>query len=170
MIREQIEQRPFEYGGHRVEHKALDKSVQGNALWVLFETITTDIESGEERLERQKWIALFLLASKRGYGWGYKDMEESMGSYTFSCPLRFLDAAPVACAEWREGVRAYWQDKAEKKKLRRSLKPGQVVRLDSATIPEVEIVSVSGRRILGKYNDRLYRVPLRFLGEVVAAS
>lgn len=47
--------------------------------------------------------------------WGYQDMCESMHPFYYSCPLKYLDMVPVACEEWREGVRAYRQRQIEKR-------------------------------------------------------
>lgn len=46
--------------------------------------------------------------------WGYKPMGESAFPYFYDCPLKFLDMAPVANAEWREEVKKYWQRVSEK--------------------------------------------------------
>jgi hypothetical protein len=55
--------------------------------------------------ERAPVIAVFLLEKARGE-WGYKDLSECEHPYYYGCPLRFLDAAPETCKEWRETVRA----------------------------------------------------------------
>ena len=41
----------------------------------------------------------------RGYGWGSKDMDEGMHPYHYSCPLSFLDPAPVQNKDRHEKVR-----------------------------------------------------------------
>lgn len=38
---------------------------------------------------------------------GYKLLDESMHPYYYTCPLAYLELAPVQCPEWRERVRAY---------------------------------------------------------------
>ena len=52
--------------------------------------------------------------------WGYKDLDEAMFPYYFSCPLKYLDMVPIEIygghPEWRERVRAYH---AHQKELRR---------------------------------------------------
>lgn len=40
-------------------------------------------------------------------GWGHKGMDESVHPYYYSCPLAYLELAPVANEKWREGVRTY---------------------------------------------------------------
>lgn len=43
--------------------------------------------------------------------WGHKPLEESMGPYSYSCPLGYLrlvpDSEPHTNANWRRGVQAY---------------------------------------------------------------
>jgi hypothetical protein len=64
-----------------------------------------------ERATGLHWIGLDLLQSGRGDGWGYKDLDESVGPTAVDCPLAYL-AAPHAdrdgwALQWRERVRAY---------------------------------------------------------------
>lgn len=68
----------------------------GNILWVVV----------AEEVLNQNLIVGFLLRAPDG-GWGYKPIEESMHPFYYSCPLRFLKLAPVACEEWRAKVREY---------------------------------------------------------------
>ncbi|WP_353247354.1 hypothetical protein [Limnohabitans sp.] len=63
------------------------------------------------RATGQHWIGLDLMQSGRADGWGYKDMDESVGPSAVDCPLAYL-AAPHAeplgyAGPWRERVRAY---------------------------------------------------------------
>lgn len=53
------------------------------------------------------------------HGWGYKDMDESVGPYHYDCPLRFLDmvrdSEPVGyAADWRKSVREWHRKRAER--------------------------------------------------------
>ena len=70
----------------------------------------------------ERWIGCDLLRSQRGFGWGYKDMDESMGPYFYSCPLKYFDLVPIekfgGHAEWRATVRRYHQRQAEKRRNR----------------------------------------------------
>lgn len=71
-----------------------------------------------ERATGQHWIGLDLMQSGRAEGWGYKDMDESVGPNAIDCPLAYL-AAPHAeplgfAAQWRERVRAYHADRQAK--------------------------------------------------------
>jgi hypothetical protein len=74
----------------------------GNHHWYLM----------QERATGMHWIGLDLLQSGGpGNGWGYKDLDESVGPSAVDCPLTYLAAPhgePVGhAAQWRERVRAY---------------------------------------------------------------
>ncbi len=123
--------------------------VRGNVLWSVIE-IT---HKQEHRTER--FIACHLLASEKGYGWGYKDMCESMHPLYYSCPLKYLEMVPeVANESWRELVRHYHQ--------RRNVQVGQRVKVVGSSIPWVNIISRSP--LIGEHNGVSYRVPSRMLG------
>ena len=77
--------------------------VTGSHHWYLVRELATG----------QHWIGLDLLqgSGRAGEGWGYKDLDESVGPTACDCPLAYL-AAPHAerdgwAAQWRERVRAY---------------------------------------------------------------
>jgi hypothetical protein len=62
-------------------------------------------------------VILYLLDKSKGCGWGYKDMDESMGPYYFDCPLRLLKGNGMHnefSIRWREKVRAYHNQRKEK--------------------------------------------------------
>ena len=75
--------------------------LKGNVLW----TVRSIIDKSTRRIER--YIGCDLLQRQRGFGWGYKDLCESMHPYYYTCPLAYLDMVPVACEKWRDGVREY---------------------------------------------------------------
>lgn len=127
--------------------------VRGNVLWSVIEI------TYKQDPQRKRFIACHLLARRKGYGWGYKDMEESIHPCYYSCPLKYLDMAPVANADWRAGVRAYHRNSCRK------LEIGQKVGIKGSTIPWVVISSL--RPLTGDYGGRRYRVPRRMLGEVL---
>ncbi len=128
--------------------KTVAQAVRGNVLWTVRETIHPDGTIA-------RWIGCDLLGAERGFGWGYKDMNEEMGPYYFTCPLKFLDMAPVANAAWRETVRAKAAVRAKKLAL------GQTVALVGATIPALTITSL--RPLLGTYGGQTYRLPRRLI-------
>jgi len=92
-------------------------------LWAVWER--TFAKDGEQVKPVERWITCDLLRYRKDCGWGYKDMEESMHPYYYSCPLKYLDMVPIdqygGNAEWREGVRA---NHARKRERRRQLVAG----------------------------------------------
>lgn len=107
----------------------------------------------------QTVILLFLLGKDGNYGWGYKDMTESMGPAYYDCPLAFLDAVPEPQSEysagWRDKVRAYHES------MRRRFSVGQVVHLLNCRIPSLTLTSIKPLR--GTYGGITYRVPKRLV-------
>lgn len=91
--------------------------VHSGALWSVWER--TFEKDGKEAQPTERWIACDLLRCQGG-AWGYKDLDEAMGPYYFSCPLGYLDLVPIeqfgGNAEWREGVKAHHTRAAEKRK------------------------------------------------------
>jgi hypothetical protein len=86
-------------------------------LWSVWErTFTRD---GQPVQATERWIACDLLRYQRDYGWGYKDMDESMHPYYYSCPLSYLEMVPLdqfgGNAEWREGVKAHHERRRAKR-------------------------------------------------------
>jgi hypothetical protein len=107
--------RPERYGD---SNELLHSSVVGNNHWYL----CRHKETG------RVWIGLDRMqgGARREPGWGYKDMDESMGPVEVNCPLSFLSQAsePEGYAvEWRERVRAHHAAK----KARPKAAPGAVV-------------------------------------------
>jgi hypothetical protein len=66
--------------------------VVGNEFWVVE---TTGGVGGPH-------IVLFLLDRDPGFGWGYKDMTESMGPFYYGCPEEYLAMCPVTNQKWRD--------------------------------------------------------------------
>lgn len=97
-------------------------------LWSVWEqTFTGD---GKDVETKRRWIQCDLLQySKSNDGWGYKDMEESMHPYFYSCPLSYLAMVPVeqfgGNEEWRDGVQSYHQRAKEKRIAKRLQKAGR---------------------------------------------
>lgn len=82
------------------ERTCLKHCARGNVLWTVWEI------SRKETGEVARYIGCDLMQQYRGQ-WGYKDMEESMHPYYYTCPLSYLDMVPVANEEWREEVRKH---------------------------------------------------------------
>jgi hypothetical protein len=89
-------------------------------LWTVWER--TFAKDGAEVQPSERWIGCDLMRNQRGFGWGYKDMDESMHPYFYSCPLKYLDLVPIekfgGNAEWRAAVRRYHQRQSEKRRIR----------------------------------------------------
>lgn len=133
--------------------KCLAHTVKGNVLWTVHET----------KASGAKWIGCFLLGSSRNFGWGYKDMCESMHPYQYNCPLSYLDMVPVACPEWREGVKAYHA------KAKIKLKVGDKVKLISGcSVPEVTVTSIKPLRAVA--NGKEYKLPRRYIDSVITTT
>jgi hypothetical protein len=90
-------------------------------LWTVWER--TYEKDGQQTQPTERWIGCDLLEySKSDQGWGYKDMEEAMGPYYFSCPLTYLAMVPVVTNQtWREGVQQYHARKKEKRLAKSAL-------------------------------------------------
>lgn len=96
-------------------NKCLAHCTRGNVLWAVWERY--HIESGCTH----RYITCDLMQRQRNYGWGYKDMCESMHPYYYSCPLKYLGMAPVASEPWRKGVREYHKRRQALRKAKNSL-------------------------------------------------
>ena len=79
--------------------------VFSGVLWTVWERTWT--KDGQSIQPSERWIGCDLLQYKTVDGWGYKDMEESCGPYSFSCPLKYLGLAPATNEAWRATVRGY---------------------------------------------------------------
>lgn len=136
--------------------RTLRHCAKGNVLWTVREL--TDKPRGTT----ERYIGCDLLQGQRGYGWGYKDMCESMHPYYYSCPMAYLTIVPVACEPWREQVRAYHAQQA------RRLIIGATYQLIDRKMPYVEIVSL--RPLRGRFNGATYRLSKSYIGEVIPFS
>ena len=93
---------------------------RGNAfsgvLWSVWER--TFQRDGEDFQPTERWIACDLLQYQSG-AWGYKDMDESMGPYYYSCPMKYLEMVPMeqfgGNAKWREIVHSHHERRRQKR-------------------------------------------------------
>ena len=142
-------------GDRYVEHR-----VVGNHAWFLV----------KDEITGNKLIVLALL-SKSSNGWGYKDIDETMGPYHYDCPLTLLAKAdpPMGAyaTEWRNKVRAHRAKKAK----RITLGPGAHVLFGGF---EYELVVPAGPRkgwhVRRVSDGAAFRMPASYLtkAEVVA--
>ena len=139
--------------------RTLRKCFRGNTMYALH-------ESGKPG-ELKKWLCVYLLQTDGKYGWGYKDMDETMGPYYFDCPVSYLDEAdpPTSetAAKWREEVRKLAAERASKKP-----KIGETWKLRLGCSPrQVRIKSL--RPLRGEANGTLYKIKRRLLEAKVDA-
>jgi hypothetical protein len=78
--------------------------VFSGVLWTVWgRSFTRD---GAEVQPSERWIGCDLLRCQIGFGWGHKDLDESMHPYFYSCPLKSLDLMPIErCGGKVNGVR-----------------------------------------------------------------
>ena len=67
--------------------RCVRKALRGNTLYAVMENTPKEPVLGPPT----RWLGVSLLARHGSYGWGSKDMSESMGPCEVSCPLAFLD-------------------------------------------------------------------------------
>jgi hypothetical protein len=94
-------------------------------LWAVFEVARKNDELVV--VETMRFIACFILQYAKEYdSWGYKDMEESMGPYYYSCPLKYFDMVPETNEgvqpKWREAVRQHHQLSVAWRRVRKTCK------------------------------------------------
>ncbi len=91
----------------RLGCEVIDHTLDGDVLWTVVRV--TARQAGVMGLaagESVCYIGCHLLESSGG-DWGYKSLDESVHPYYYSCPLRYLDMAPVQSSEWRERVHRF---------------------------------------------------------------
>lgn len=126
---------------------------KGNVLWTVREVTYKTPASGYLPGFAQRYIGCDLLACQRRYGWGYKDLCESMGPCYYHCPLAYLAMVPEANAHWRAAVRL-WHERQS-----RPIHVGDLWSLvPGCTVRAVEIVSVRPLRGRGRPDGVLYRL------------
>jgi hypothetical protein len=112
--------------GTTIKTTCLAHCFRGNCfsgvLWSVFER--TFVRDDLSTQPSQRWIQCDLLQySRSDDGRGYRDMEESMHPYYYSCPNKYLDLVPIETyggnAAWRDGVRKHHQASLEKRRSRR---------------------------------------------------
>lgn len=91
-------------------------------LWSVWERTFENHDGGDD-FRTQRWIQCDLLRYDRSdEGWGYKDMEESMHPYFYSCPLKYLSMVPLdqygGNEEWRKLVAEHHERRRAKRRER----------------------------------------------------
>ncbi len=127
--------------------------LRGNVLWSIIKLTKKPKNISET------FIGCHVLRNEKSYGWGYKELCESVGPYYYTCPIKYLKMAPVANQAWRDEVMAYH------KRMTRRFAVGQKVALENSSIPWVVLTSI--KPLLGIYGGMRYRIPRRMIGEVL---
>lgn len=78
--------------GRDVILKACFKGSAWKGTWYAVHERTTTKTDGTTETER--WIEVTIMRFDKREGWGYKDMEESMGPCESKCPIAYLDMVP----------------------------------------------------------------------------
>lgn len=126
----------------------------GNVLWAVVDHTHSD---GQVKT----YLNCYLIG-KSGGEWGYKDIGEACHPAYYSCPLAYLDLAPVANEEWRAGVRAYHEAR------NRTFEIGDVLIFPkSVSVPQVRVVGKERAVVIGEYAGQQYRVRRSILAKVV---
>ncbi len=88
-------------------------------LWSVWER--TFVKNGIEAQPTERWIGCDLLRYQSD-AWGYKDMDEPMGPFYYSCPQKYLGMVPIdrfgGNAEWREQVTEHHERRRQKRRKR----------------------------------------------------
>lgn len=141
-------------------------SVRGNTLWAIQ---TAHHLEGNDRGIPPKFIACYLLQSDGSFGWGYKDMCESMGPARYDCPLSYLDEVEPPPSEfaqgWRDEVRTHHATQARRRKMFKAATVGDTVVLTESCSPNRLVLVQTGRRFAAddpKTGCR-YRVPKKWI-------
>lgn len=111
------------YETEKYSQKVLAHCYRGNPGAGVLYFVTEREFKTEPKVER--WVGVYLLRNDRGYGWGYKDMDETVGPNDVSCPLSYLDQCTEPMNEysrqWREKVRAWHAQQKQKLTVRKAL-------------------------------------------------
>lgn len=138
------------------------KCVRGNTLWA--------IQSNPKYPEHGKFIVCYMMGSDAGYGWGYKDVSESMGPVDDSCPVGYLDEVPMPAdgfaGDWRKRVRARAKEREHGADVLRRAMPGDRISTIGLSRP-TEITLVSKRPLLGADGVFTYRLKRKHLGSIL---
>jgi len=96
--------------------RCVARCTRGNILWAVWENYV----QATGHFER---VILCIMLQRSKDGWGYKDIDESMGPFYYTCPLKYLNMGTrVLCKDWREGVREYHAKQKNKRERRKHIR------------------------------------------------
>lgn len=118
--------------------RLIDYSKQGSKHWLLIEANISDAPSLSRDFDPDcngtvRFIALILTQVDRSsrYAYGHKDIDETMGPYEVSCPMRLIKKASPRINDeygWRERVVAFHANQRAKRSAK--LEAGQIIELE----------------------------------------
>ena len=99
--------------------------VFSGVLWSVWER--SFIKDGQPVEQPQRWIVCNLLRYEGGE-WCYKEIDESMHPYFYSCPLSYLNLVPIeqlgGNAQWRSLVNQFHARSIEKRRAKEAARCG----------------------------------------------
>jgi hypothetical protein len=124
----------YTHDGERRRHQVLAAARVANTVYMAIKD--TDKTTGTFFVS----AAVILISNTRAHGFGYKDMDETMGPCACACPdriMRLLSPVgdlpnPTHAADWRARVAAHKQAAAAVRAKRRSLQRGSIATLPHA--------------------------------------
>lgn len=107
-----------------------------------------------------KFIEIDVIRYNKKDGFGYKDMDESVNPYYYSCPLSYLTDVPeVSCQAWRDGVKEYHSRKKETTKKRQMIGVGTYIRFpNNIAVPAGKVYEKLGNTFYCQFFGRLYKI------------
>jgi len=134
----------------------LKHCVRGNILWTVWEVSYLPNHIPEVLVEAKTSSRRFIGCDMLQFsnGWGYKDMDESVGPCYYTCPKSYLAMVPVDNQEWRDSVMAY-HNKFD------NVKVTDVILLTNGQ----KAVITSKKPFLGRIDGRTYRIPRRMISK-----
>jgi hypothetical protein len=105
-------------------------------------TVYLAVRSTDKKTGRSLVLAaVILISNTKKHGFGYKDMDESMGPCECACPQRIIRLlSPIAdlphpgyAADWRARVASHHEQQRQRRQRRKLLSVGSIVKLPAAT-------------------------------------
>lgn len=153
LIRHLIRPSIWEKDGVEYVHRTIKHTVVGSDLWTVYERSVGGVIEW-------RYVVLYMMAKDKGVGWGYKDVDESMGMYQVNCPLSYLDGlSDPPCEysrEWREKVRAHHAQRAAKRAAAKALQPGDIVTIYGNEYTVYEVLPRGKLRVRSRKDGMIY--------------
>lgn len=134
---------------------------KGNVLWAVQEL------PGKDGVP-VRFIACYLMKSAGPMDdpcrWGYKDLDESMAPYYYTCPVSYFKLAPAINQAWRDKVLEHAA------RGKRRFKLGDEFQLYGKRYMVVETLGRRGYRVAGVGTGAVYRIRLSQIKDVVTVQ